>query len=67
MPETVFASFAISFNGLFSLPCQVLGRFFLVPIVVYTEKKYNHIYEEHSDRVSNKDFFVCANLIVKDS
>ena len=33
--------------------------------MVYAEKKYIYIYEEHGDRVSNKAFFVCANLIVK--
>ena len=57
--------FAMGFNGFFSLFYQVLGGFWWVPIMVVTEKKYTYIYEEHSDRASNKAFFVCANLIVK--
>ena len=63
--ETVFARFAMDFNGFFSLFCQVLRRFWWVLIVVLTEKEYVYIYEEHSDRASNKAFSVCANLIVK--
>ena len=51
----------LGFNRLF---CQVLGGFWWVPIMVFTEKKYTYIYEEHSHRASNKAFFVCANLIV---
>ena len=65
MSETVFARFAMGFNEFFILFCQVLGRFWWVPIMVLTEKEYAYIYEEHSDRASNKAFFVCANLIVK--
>ena len=56
MSETVFARFAMGFNGFFSLFCQVLGGFWWVPIMVLTEKEYAYIYEEHSDRVSNKAF-----------
>ena len=52
----------MSFNGLF---CQVLGAFWWVPMMDFTEKKYNYICEEHSDRASNKVFFVCPNLVVK--
>ena len=63
--ETVFAMFAMGFNGFFSLFYRVLGGFWWVPIMVVTEKKYTYIYEEHSDRASNIAFFVCANLIVK--
>ena len=55
----------MSFKGFFSLFCQVVGGFWWIPIMVYKEKKYTYIYEKHSDRVSNKDFFVCANLIAK--
>ena len=54
--------FAMSFNGLF---CQVLVAFRWVPIMNFTEKKYTYICEEHSDRASNKVFFVCPNLVVK--
>ena len=63
--DTVFARFTMGFNRFFSLSWQVLGRFWWVPIVVLTDKKYTYIYEEHSYRASNKAFFVCANLIVK--
>ena len=65
MSETVFARFVIGFNWFFSLLCQVLGAFWWVLIMVLTETKYTYIREEHSDRASNKGFFVCANLIVK--
>ena len=66
MSETVFARFAMGFNGFFSLFCKVLGRFWWVPIMVLTEKEYACIYEEEGDieRVI-KLFCVCANLIVK--
>ena len=65
MSETVFAGFAMNFNGFFGLICQVFGGFWWVPIMVLTEKKYTYIYDEHSDRASKKVSFVCADLIVK--
>ena len=33
MSETVFARFAMGFNGFFSLFCQVLGGFWWVPVM----------------------------------
>ena len=65
MSETVFARFAMGFDGFFSLFCQVLCRFWWVSIMVLTEKEYAYIYEEHRDRASNEAFLVCPNLIVK--
>ena len=37
--KTVFARFAMAFNGFFSLFCQVTFGFWWVPISVLTEKK----------------------------
>ena len=65
MSGTVFARFAMGLDGLFSLFWQVLGGFWWVPIMVLTERKYTYIYEEHSDRASNKVFCMCGNLTVK--
>ena len=42
--ETVFARFAMSFNGFFSLFCQVLGGFWWVLNMVLMEKEYAYIY-----------------------
>ena len=64
MSDTVFARFAMGFNGFFSLFCQVLDRFWWVPMVL-TEKECAYIHEKKSDRASNNGFFVCANFIVK--
>ena len=63
--ETIFARFAMGFNGFFSLFCQVLGAFWWLPIMVLTEKKYTYICEEHSDRASNKVFLCVCKLDFK--
>ena len=42
--ETVFARFAMGFNGFFSLFCQVLGGFWWVLNMVLMEKEYAYIY-----------------------
>ena len=50
----------MSFNRFFSLFCQVLGALWWVPIMVFTEKKYTYICEQHIDRASNKVVFFCV-------
>ena len=65
MSETVFARFAMGFNGFFSLFCQVLGRFWWVPVMVLTEREYAYIYEEQGDRASNKAFLWLCKLDCK--
>ena len=65
MAETVFARFAMGFNGFFSLFCQVLDRFWWVPIMVLTEKEYAYIYEEQSDRASNQALLCVSKLDCK--
>ena len=44
------------FDGFFGVYREVLGVFWWVTIMVLTEMKYTSIYEEDSDRASNKVF-----------